>query len=63
MQTESEIDNPFISTVKPYLFIEELDDDVVGDLIDEVRAFNDSTIEIDWKFKDEIALLMQMTTH
>lgn len=62
MQTESEIDNSFINTIKPYLFIEELDDDVIADLVDEVRAFNGSTIEIDWKFKDEIALLMQMLT-
>lgn len=62
MQADAELDNPFIKAIKPYLFIEELDNDVVGDLIDEIRAFEDSTIEIDWKFKDEIALLVQMIT-
>lgn len=62
MQASADVDNPFIKVIKPYLFIEKLDDDVVGDLIGEVRAFDDSTIEIDWKFKDEIALLTQMIT-
>lgn len=62
MQADTELGNPFIKAIKPYLFIEELDDDVVGDLIDEVCAFEDNTIEIDWKFKDEIALLLQMIT-
>lgn len=60
LQDDTELNNQFAKTIKPYLLIEELTDDVVNNLIASVKVYDDSTIEIVWKFSDELRLLTHL---
>lgn len=60
LQDDTELNNQFIKAIKPYLLIEELTDDVVNELIESVKVYDENTIEIVWKFSDELNLLTQL---
>lgn len=60
LQNNAELDNPFINTIKPYRLAEELTDDMIGALIEDIKVYDDNTLEINWNFSSEFHLLTKV---
>lgn len=60
LQDRHEAEQSFLQNIKSYCFIDKMDDNLVEELIEEIRVYDDNTIEIFWRFKDEMDLILQI---
>lgn len=57
LQDDTELNNQFVKSIKPYFGVEDLSDDMVNELIKVVKVYDDCTMEIIWKFEKELHIL------
>lgn len=60
LQDKHKNDRFLFQDIKSWAFLDELDDRILEELLDEIRVYDNNTIELFWRFKDETDL-MQIT--
>lgn len=58
LQDKHKNDQSLFQNIKPYRFPVELDDSLIEELLDEIRVYDNNTIEVFWRFKDEMDLMI-----
>jgi len=57
-ESDDGLQNHFVDTFKKYQEVQEITDEIVADVLTQVRVFPDLRVEIDWNYQDELRKLI-----
>jgi hypothetical protein len=58
MGEDGGLQNSFVSTFEKYTEVEEITNEIVTEVLQEIRIYPDERFEIVWNFRDELEKLM-----